>query len=82
MVRIRVKGPAGAEALDVLGDFTLWEPRAMDRDGDSWTIETTIPVGTHHFGFLADGEWYLPENVPDQVSDEWGRKNATLVIEG
>jgi hypothetical protein len=81
-VRIRVKGPAAAEALDVLGDFTLWEPRAMDRDGDSWTIEITIPVGTHHFGFLADGEWYLPENVPDQVSDEWGRKNATLVIEG
>jgi hypothetical protein len=68
--------------MDLLGDFTLWEPQAMSRDGDGWAIEIRIPSGTHHFGFLADGEWYLPENVPDLVSDEWGRKNATLVIEG
>lgn len=82
LVRIRVEGPAGATGLEVLGDFTFWEPRAMSRDGDHWTLEIQILSGTHHFGFLADGDWYLPENVPDLVSDEWGRTNATLVIEG
>jgi hypothetical protein len=41
-----------------------------------------VPAGAHHYGFLADGEWYLPADEPSAVQDEWGRKNAILVIEG
>ena len=52
------------------------------RDGDEWVGRLTIEPGTHHFGFLADGEWFLPEDTPDTVPDEWGRTNATIVIEG
>jgi hypothetical protein len=54
----------------------------MVRDGSRWRVRLNIPPGTHHFGFLADGIWYLPEDAPDTVPDEWGRRNATLVIEG
>jgi len=67
--------------MAVMGDFTLWEPVAMTRDGARWTVRLRIPTGTHHFGFLADGAWYLPEDAPDTVPDDWGRKNATIVIE-
>ena len=36
--------------------------------------------GAHHFGFLVDGEWFVPETATGRVSDEWGRVNATLVV--
>lgn len=80
-VRFTVAAEA-AEAVEVLGDFTLWEPVAMTAGSGGWNVELVVPEGTHHFGFLVDGEWYLPEDAPDAVPDEWGRKSATLVIEG
>jgi hypothetical protein len=82
VVRIHVEPPDGAEKVEVLGDFTLWETVEMRREGKLWAVELKIPAGTHHFGFLVDDEWFLPESAPDVVPDEWGRRNATLVIEG
>lgn len=79
-VRFRLVAP-GAAAVTVLGDFTLWDPVPMEPDDDGWTVTVTVPAGVHHFGFLVDGTWQVPEDAPDQVPDEWGRKNATLVIE-
>jgi len=80
-VRIHVRPPRGSGAVELLGDFTHWEPVAMQRDGEEWVVNLEIPAGTHHFGFLVNGSWYLPKDAPDTVPDEWGRRNATLVIE-
>lgn len=86
-VRFTVRAPDGASSVQLLGDFTLWEPVAMttgERAGErprTWTVEVSVPAGTYHFGFLVDGEWYLPDDAPDAVPDEWGRKSATLVVE-
>ena len=81
-VRIRLEVPEGATTVLLLGDFTFWDPLPMRRTGDSWIAELDVGVGTHHFGFLVDDEWYLPDDAPDVVPDEWGRMSATLVIEG
>ncbi len=81
IVEVRVAGPGGARQMELTGDFTFWEPVAMAREGELWTVRVEVPYGTHHFGFLADGDWYLPDEAPDAVPDEWGRKNATMVIE-
>ncbi len=79
-VRFRLVAP-GAGTVNLLGDFTLWDPVAMARVGDAWTVTVHVPAGVHHFGFLVDGAWHVPEDAPDLVPDEWGRKNATLVVE-
>jgi hypothetical protein len=81
VVEIHAEAPEGTEQMEVMGDFTFWEPVAMTRDGARWSVRLEVPVGTHHFGFLTDGNWYLPENAPDAVPDDWGRENATIVIE-
>jgi AMP-activated protein kinase-like protein len=81
-VRLRIVPPEAADAVQVMGDFTLWEPLAMNKEGDAWVLDIQVPVGTHHFGFLVDDEWYVPSDTPDVVPDEWGRLSATLVIEG
>jgi len=79
-IRVRVEPPRGTREMQVMGDFTLWEPVPMERRGESWVAVLEVPDGVHHFGFLADGEWFVPEQAPNTVSDEWGRRNATLVI--
>ena len=77
--RFRVENQA-AQRIEVLGDFSGWEPQAMLRDGRAWVLEIPLAAGTYHFGFLVDGEWFVPEGAPGQVSDDWGRMNATIVV--
>ena len=81
-IRVAVEAPEGAGRVELLGDFTLWDPLPMRRSGPRWVVELEVPAGTHHYGFLVDDEWYLPDDAPDVVPDGWGRLSATLVIEG
>ncbi len=69
-----------AQRVDVLGDFSSWEPQAMARDGRAWILEIPLTTGTYHFGFLVDGEWFVPDAAPGRVSDDWGQMNATIVV--
>ena len=77
--RFRVENQA-AQCIEVLGDFSGWEPQAMLQDGQAWVLEIPLAAGTYHFGFLVDGEWFVPEGAPGQVSDDWGQVNATIVV--
>jgi len=77
--QFRVENRA-AQRIEVLGDFSGWEPQAMHQDGGAWVLEIPLAVGTYHFGFLVDGEWFVPEGAPGQVSDDWGQMNATIVV--
>jgi len=82
VVRMSVAPPAGAQRVDLLGDFTLWEAVPMRREGERWVAEVNVSLGTHHFGYLVDGEWFVPEEEENVVADEWGRTSAILVIDG
>ncbi len=79
--RFRLRLPH-ATSVAVAGDFTGWRPRPMSRAGDDWLLEMTVPNGVHHFAFLVNGsKWYVPDDAPGASADEWGRRNATLVVE-
>lgn len=70
-----------ASSVALLGTFTEWEPRAMNRTSDGWAISLVVPQGSHQFAFLLDGQrWYLPEGAPGVIADGFGRRNATVVI--
>ena len=81
-VRMSIEAPADAGTVELLGDFSLWEPVAMRRRNGRWEVELEVRAGTHHYGFLVDDEWYVPDDTRDVVPDEWGRMSAILVIEG
>ena len=81
-VRVTVEVPRDATSVQLLGDFTLWDPAPMRRVGNQWVLEVDVVEGTHHYGFLVNDEWYLPGDTKDVVPDEWGRESAILVIEG
>jgi AMP-activated protein kinase-like protein len=70
-----------ASSVALVGSFTEWEPRAMERTEEGWKVTLLLPEGSHQFAFLLDGRrWYLPEGAPGVVDDGFGRKNATVVI--
>ena len=71
-----------ARSVAVAGDFSKWEPRAMQRDAKGvWTLETVLAPGVYHYSFIIDGEtWTVPANAPGLVDDGFGQKNATLVV--
>jgi hypothetical protein len=71
----------GAEEAFVVGDFTLWIPVEMGRGEDgNWTLRLVIEPGRYEFGFIVDGDWYVPLDAEDVTIDEWGQPNATLVV--
>jgi hypothetical protein len=69
-----------ARQIELLGDFSGWVPQDMVGDDGTWVLDISLPAGTYHFGFLVDGEWFVPETAPGQVSDDWGQVNATIVV--
>ncbi len=81
IARFRLHAPR-AHAVGLAGDFTDWRPRPLVRDGEDWVLELTLGPGLHHFAFVVDGrDWTVPRDAPGVAADEWGRQNATLVIE-
>ena len=79
--RVRVQvAPPSAGSVELLGDFSDWRSVPLQRNGSIWSAEVDIDPGTCHFGFLVDGEWWLPEDLQGTVPDEWGRRNATMIV--
>ena len=80
-VRVRIALPSDVgESVELLGDFSDWEPQPLVREGPEWVIRIRVAPGTYHFGFQVDGLWYVPPEAPGRVADEWGQENATLVV--
>jgi len=70
-----------AEKVFVVGDFTLWIPVPMESgENGVWTVELGVEPGRYEFGFLVDGEWFVPPGAEGIIIDEWGQPNATLVV--
>lgn len=78
--RVRVYAP-GANTIEILGDFTQWEPVALQREGRGWWTGTvSIPAGTHEVNVRVDGRtWLVPPGLTT-VRDEFGGSSGRLVI--
>lgn len=81
VVEFAIRAPE-AESVAVTGDFTGWEPVAMEPGRDGWwQVRRVLEPGLHHFGFLVDDQWAIPPRAPGVVEDGWGRRNASIVVE-
>lgn len=79
--RFRLRLPR-ARLVALAGDFTDWRPQPMLHVGDDWIAEMNLPHGVHHFAFLVNGQsWFVPPGAPGVSDDEWGRRNATIIVE-
>lgn len=70
------------EAPAVAGDFNEWQPVALRRSGDVWTVTLPIPPGMYHYAFqAANGTWFLPSSVTARIDDGFGGESALLIVQ-
>jgi hypothetical protein len=81
-VRFRVLRP-GARAVAVAGTFNGWSAAAgrLRSVGAGW-FEAVLPVrpGHHRYHFVVDGEPSVPEGAPRYVEDDFGARDAVLLV--
>jgi hypothetical protein len=79
VVRVLLRAPE-AQAVSFTGDLTEWTVVSMIASPAGWTVELQAVPGAHHYGFIVDGDWYVPADAPGRSEDEWGGVHATLII--
>ncbi len=73
---------AAASTVSLSGSFSDWKPIPMRRSGKAFVVDVVVPSGSHQYGFLInDTDWYLPPGAGGIVDDDFGRRNATLVVD-
>jgi hypothetical protein len=79
--RVVVRAP-GATGVEVMGDFTDWQPvRLRPAGSGQWTVELALSPGVHRLNIrLAGGEWGVPPGIP-VVRDDFNGVVGLLTVE-
>jgi hypothetical protein len=78
----RVMVRAGdATSVDIMGDFTDWEPVALLPEGDGWwALPRALPRGLYRMNLRSDGGmWRVPPGLSSEADDFGGRVGVLLV---
>ena len=77
---VRVRAPA-SERVEIMADFTEWEPVALVRTPEGvWEITLPIKAGPHRVNVRLDGgDWVVPTNAA-RVTDEFGGVVGLLLV--
>lgn len=74
-----VRAP-GAALVEVMGDFTDWQPVALKRVGELWRLETHLAPGLRRLNVRVDGgPWSVPAGATLE-HDEFGAVVGTIVV--
>lgn len=79
--RFTMRAP-GATRVALVGDFNAWKIGAtpMREDGDSWTVDISLPPGRHTYMFAVDGT-LEPPRVGRTIEDDFGGRVGLLLVE-
>ena len=78
----RFKAPTAKRVL-LVGDFTEWQQRAvpMQKGSDGlWRTSVGLPLGTHEYLFIVDGQWRDDPECPLRVPNPHGGQNMVLKV--
>lgn len=76
---LRVRA-AGAQQVDVMGDFTGWEAQPLVRKGVAFERAMPITSGTHRMLLRIDGGAWRPAANTPSVDDDFGGRAGLLVV--
>ena len=79
---VTVLAPA-ASTVEIMADFTEWEPVSLSRTSSSqreWWVSLPVSTGSHRLAVRIDGgAWVVPPNLP-RVADEFGGEVGLLTV--
>jgi hypothetical protein len=72
----------GVERVEIMGDFTAWEPKLLTRIGrDRWEITLPVTPGIHQINVRVDnGRWRPPPGTPT-MRDGFSGEVGILVVQ-
>ena len=75
---------AGAQRVEIMGDFTGWKPAALAPAGSGWwTLSLPLNAGTYQLNVRTDGgAWTVPAGVQATVDEFGARVGVVHVREG
>ena len=77
---LRLLAPEAREVV-VIGSFTGWEPRPMERQPDgTWSLAVLLPAGVHSYMYRVDGVTVTPPDAPLFADDEFGLRQGVIVV--
>jgi hypothetical protein len=80
-LRVVTVRQASAASVEIMGDFTDWEPLAMvSVPNGEWRLERIISPGPHRVAIRIDGgPWRVPPNLP-RVADDFGGEVGIVIV--
>jgi hypothetical protein len=77
---VRVRAPA-ARRVEVMADFTDWEPVELTRSGATFERKMAVESGTHRMAIRIDGGAWRPAANTPAVDDDLGGRVGLLVVD-
>ncbi|HSK20725.1 MAG TPA: glycogen-binding domain-containing protein [Longimicrobiales bacterium] len=80
-VQFRLEAGAASD-VTLAGSFSDWQPtHTMQQSADGvWTILVPLAPGVHDYGFIVDGDRWVPDPYAPQVDDGFGGVNSRLTV--
>lgn len=78
-VHLRVAAP-DATRVEVLGDFTDWRPRPLERSEEGWILDVELAPGVYEYVYRVDGRTLAPPEATERRDDGFGGENGLLVV--
>ena len=72
-----------ATSVLLVGDFTDWQQRAIPLEkgpAGVWTATVKLPLGTHNYLFIVDGEWCDDTECSLRVPNPFGGQNMVREV--
>ncbi len=69
-----------ANQVEVVGDFTNWEPVRLKKSKSYWYAKFYLKPGTYRYVYIIDKKNYFLEPKRDIIEDDFGNKNSVIVI--
>jgi len=81
LVQFRIDAPE-ARQVALVGEFTNWQPiYPMKRSEPGiWTVVVPLEPGVHDYGFVVDGERWVPDPLAPSVEDGFGGLNSRIAV--
>lgn len=77
---LRYRAPDAAKVV-VVGTFTDWQPRPMERQPDgTWTLTVVLPPGIHSYMYQVDGDTVTPPDAPLTSVDDFGLRQGVIIM--
>ncbi len=73
-----------AAAVQIVGSFTDWQARPLQKTGESgyWEVTLTVPPGEHRFAYLLDDSQRMADpTISIREQDDFGGENSILKVD-